>query len=151
MKKIIGIVLVATFGIVVLSAMNQPEGDTKASVEVKKDCCKKGENHASADCAKKAKSHCDKKGGFAKKDCASKGSSDCAKKGKNGCDKKSECVHEKCASKASADCVKSKSVTKKEILEIQEIICIEIDEAFKFAKESPFADLSILDQHIYKD
>ena len=114
MKKIIGIVLVATFGIVVLSAMNQPEGDTKASVEVKKDCCKKGENHASADCAKKAKSHCDKKGGFAKKDCASKGSSDCAKKGKNGCDKKSECVHEKCASKASANCVKSKSVTKKE-------------------------------------
>ena len=47
--------------------------------------------------------------------------------------------------------VEKKQATEKEILEMKEIICNEIDDAFKFAKESPFADLSILDQHIYKN
>ena len=39
----------------------------------------------------------------------------------------------------------------KEILENIDAISSEIDEAFNFAKESPFPDQSILNQHIYKD
>jgi TPP-dependent pyruvate/acetoin dehydrogenase alpha subunit len=47
--------------------------------------------------------------------------------------------------------IEKKELTKNEILEIKEVISIEIDEAFKFAKDSPFPDLSILNEHIYKN
>ena len=38
-----------------------------------------------------------------------------------------------------------------EIIETVEAISAEIDEAFRFAKESPFPDPGVLNQHIYKD
>ena len=47
--------------------------------------------------------------------------------------------------------VEKNQLSEKDILEVKEIISNEIDEAFKFAKESPFPELSILNQHIYKD
>jgi len=47
--------------------------------------------------------------------------------------------------------VNNNQLSKDKILEIREIISTEIDDAFKFAKESPFPDLSILNQHIYKN
>ena len=47
--------------------------------------------------------------------------------------------------------IKKSQVTKKQILEMKEIISTEIDEAFKFAKDSPFPELSLLNQHIYMD
>ena len=47
--------------------------------------------------------------------------------------------------------IEKNQLSKNSILEIKEIITIEIDEAFKFAKLSPFPDLSILNQHIYKN
>jgi TPP-dependent pyruvate/acetoin dehydrogenase alpha subunit len=42
-------------------------------------------------------------------------------------------------------------VTEEEILVMKEKICNEIDEAFKFAKESAFPKLEVMNQHIYKD
>jgi len=47
--------------------------------------------------------------------------------------------------------IEKNQLSKNSILEIKEIITTEIDEAFKFAKQSPFPDLSVLNQHIYKD
>jgi TPP-dependent pyruvate/acetoin dehydrogenase alpha subunit len=47
--------------------------------------------------------------------------------------------------------IEKNQLSKNSILEIKEIITTEIDEAFKFAKLSPFPDLSILNQHIYKN
>jgi TPP-dependent pyruvate/acetoin dehydrogenase alpha subunit len=47
--------------------------------------------------------------------------------------------------------IENHKLTEKEIIENIEIISTEIDEAFKFAKESSFPDQSILNQHIYKD
>ncbi len=47
--------------------------------------------------------------------------------------------------------IEKKQLTEKGISEIKEMISNEIDEAFKFAKESPFPEPSILNQHIYKD
>jgi TPP-dependent pyruvate/acetoin dehydrogenase alpha subunit len=47
--------------------------------------------------------------------------------------------------------IKNNQISKDDISEAKEIISLEIDDAFKFAKESPFPDLSILNQHIYKD
>ena len=47
--------------------------------------------------------------------------------------------------------IKSHQLNEKEILESMEAISAEINEAFKFAKESPFPDQSILNKHIYKD
>ena len=46
--------------------------------------------------------------------------------------------------------IEKNQLSKNSILEVKEIITTEIDEAFKFAKLSPFPDLSILNQHIYK-
>jgi TPP-dependent pyruvate/acetoin dehydrogenase alpha subunit len=42
-------------------------------------------------------------------------------------------------------------ITEKEVLEMKKIISLEIDEAFKFAKESPFPNSEVINQHIYKD
>jgi TPP-dependent pyruvate/acetoin dehydrogenase alpha subunit len=42
-------------------------------------------------------------------------------------------------------------LTEENIIENIKFISIEIDEAFKFAKDSPFPDKSILNEHIYKD
>jgi len=42
-------------------------------------------------------------------------------------------------------------LTEKEIRKTIEAISTEIDEAFRFAKDSPFPDSSVLNQHIYKD
>ena len=42
-------------------------------------------------------------------------------------------------------------LTEKDIKKNIDTISTEIDEAFKFAKESPFPDQSLLNQHIYKD
>ena len=47
--------------------------------------------------------------------------------------------------------INNHKLTEKEIIENIEVISAEIDEAFKFAKNSPFPDESILNQHIYKD
>ena len=47
--------------------------------------------------------------------------------------------------------IENHKLTEKEIIKNIEVICTEIDEAFKFAKESLFPDQSILNQHIYKD
>ena len=47
--------------------------------------------------------------------------------------------------------IENHKLTEKEIIENIEVIFTEIDEAFKFAKESPFPDQSTLNQHIYKD
>jgi len=47
--------------------------------------------------------------------------------------------------------IEKNQLSKNSILEIKEIITTEIDEAFKFAKQSPFPDLSVLNQHIYKN
>ena len=47
--------------------------------------------------------------------------------------------------------VENYKLNEKQILKYIETISIEIDEAFKFAKESAFPDKSILNQHIYKD
>jgi TPP-dependent pyruvate/acetoin dehydrogenase alpha subunit len=47
--------------------------------------------------------------------------------------------------------IKNNQLSKDNILETKEIISTEIYEAFKFAKESPFPDLSALNQHIYKN
>ena len=47
--------------------------------------------------------------------------------------------------------IKNNQISKDDISEAKEIISLEIDDAFKFAKESPFPALSILNQHIYKD
>jgi TPP-dependent pyruvate/acetoin dehydrogenase alpha subunit len=47
--------------------------------------------------------------------------------------------------------IKNNQLSRDDILEIKEIISIEIDEAFKFAKESSFPELSFLNQHIYKN
>jgi TPP-dependent pyruvate/acetoin dehydrogenase alpha subunit len=42
-------------------------------------------------------------------------------------------------------------LTEKEVSENIDVILTEINEAFKFAKDSPFPDQSLLNQHIYKD
>ena len=47
--------------------------------------------------------------------------------------------------------IKNHKLTEKDIKENIDTISTEIDEAFKFAKESPFPDQSLLNQHIYKD
>ena len=47
--------------------------------------------------------------------------------------------------------IEKNQLTEKEIIEMIEIISTEIYEAFRFAKESPFPDQSVLNQHIYKD
>jgi len=47
--------------------------------------------------------------------------------------------------------IEKNQITEKEVLKMKKILNIEIDEAFKFAKESPFSELDVLDQHIYKD
>ncbi len=47
--------------------------------------------------------------------------------------------------------IEKKQITEKEILKMKEALNAEIDEAFKFAKESPFPEADILNQHIYKD
>jgi len=47
--------------------------------------------------------------------------------------------------------IENQELTEKEILENIDAISSEIDEAFNFAKESPFPDQSLLNQHIYKD
>ena len=47
--------------------------------------------------------------------------------------------------------IEEKKITLNEIIQNIEVISNEIDEAFKFAKDSPFPDQSILNQHIYKD
>lgn len=46
--------------------------------------------------------------------------------------------------------IENHKLTEKEIIENIGIISTEINEAFKFAKKSPFPDESILNQHIYK-
>jgi TPP-dependent pyruvate/acetoin dehydrogenase alpha subunit len=46
---------------------------------------------------------------------------------------------------------KNHKLTEKDIKKNIDTISTEIDEAFKFAKESPFPDQSLLNQHIYKD
>jgi pyruvate dehydrogenase E1 component alpha subunit len=43
------------------------------------------------------------------------------------------------------------TLTEKEISENKDVILTEIDEAFKFAKDSPFPDQNLLNEHIYKD
>lgn len=50
-----------------------------------------------------------------------------------------------------ASLIGERQVTEKEILKTQKIIINEIDESFKFAKESPFLNLEVMDQHIYMD
>jgi len=50
-----------------------------------------------------------------------------------------------------AKIVKNHELTELEIIEKIEALTTEIDEAFNFAKESPFPDQSLLNQHIYKD
>ena len=47
--------------------------------------------------------------------------------------------------------IQNNELDENELNENLRIISNEIDEAFKYAKESPFPDLSILDKHIYKD
>jgi TPP-dependent pyruvate/acetoin dehydrogenase alpha subunit len=47
--------------------------------------------------------------------------------------------------------IKNKQLIRADILEIKDSINNEIDEAFKFAKESSFPEFDILKQHIYKD
>ena len=47
--------------------------------------------------------------------------------------------------------IKTHQLTDQQIIKKTEVISTEIDEAFKFAKESPFPDQSVLNQHIYKD
>jgi|TARA_B100001964_G_scaffold153488_1_gene168809 pyruvate dehydrogenase E1 component alpha subunit len=47
--------------------------------------------------------------------------------------------------------IEDHQLTEKEIIKTVEVISTEIDEAFRFAKESPFPDQSVLNQHIYKD
>ena len=47
--------------------------------------------------------------------------------------------------------IEKKLITEKEILEMKKIISIEIDDAFKFAKESAFPNSEVINQHIYKD
>jgi TPP-dependent pyruvate/acetoin dehydrogenase alpha subunit len=47
--------------------------------------------------------------------------------------------------------IENHKITEKDIKENIDSISTEIDEAFKFAKESPFPDQSLLNQHIYKD
>jgi len=47
--------------------------------------------------------------------------------------------------------IESHKITEQQIIENIEVISAEIDEAFKFAKESPFPDQSSLNHHIYKD
>ncbi len=47
--------------------------------------------------------------------------------------------------------IEKNQLSKKDILEFKEIILNEIDDAFKFAKESPFPELNVLNQHIYKN
>jgi pyruvate dehydrogenase E1 component alpha subunit len=46
--------------------------------------------------------------------------------------------------------IANQKLNEKEILENIKAISIEIDDAFKFAKESPFPDKNLLNQHIYK-
>ena len=46
--------------------------------------------------------------------------------------------------------IKSQELSEEELAENVNSISAEIDNAFKFAKESPFADQHILDEHIYK-
>ena len=50
-----------------------------------------------------------------------------------------------------AKMIENHELHEKEVIENTETISNEIDEAFKFAKESPFPDQSYLNQHIYKD
>ena len=47
--------------------------------------------------------------------------------------------------------IEDHQLTEKEIIKTIEVISTEIDEAFRFAKESSFPDQSVLNQHIYKD
>ena len=47
--------------------------------------------------------------------------------------------------------IENNQFNKQEIIEKIEIISAEINEAFLFAKESPFPDESLLNLHIYKD
>ena len=47
--------------------------------------------------------------------------------------------------------IKKGLVDDKEIFKMREKINIEINDAFKFAKESSFPDLDVMNQHIYKD
>jgi len=47
--------------------------------------------------------------------------------------------------------IKNHKLTEKEIIENIEVIRTEIDEAFKFAKVSPFPEKNLLNKHIYKD
>jgi TPP-dependent pyruvate/acetoin dehydrogenase alpha subunit len=47
--------------------------------------------------------------------------------------------------------IETHQLTEQQIIEKIEVISNEIDEVFKFAKESPFPDQSLLNQHIYKD
>jgi len=47
--------------------------------------------------------------------------------------------------------IKNHKLTEKDIKENIDAISTEIDEAFKFAKESPFPDQILLNHHIYKD
>jgi TPP-dependent pyruvate/acetoin dehydrogenase alpha subunit len=47
--------------------------------------------------------------------------------------------------------IKNHQLTEQKIIEKIEVISSEIDQAFKFAKESPFPEKNILNQHIYKD
>ena len=47
--------------------------------------------------------------------------------------------------------IEDHQLTEKEIIKTVEVISTEIDEAFRFAKESPFPAQSVLNQHIYKD
>jgi len=50
-----------------------------------------------------------------------------------------------------AKLIKINKLSEIDITEIKKIINTEIDDAFKFAKESPFPDLDLLNQHIYKN
>mgnify|MGYP001280152095 CR=1 FL=1 len=50
-----------------------------------------------------------------------------------------------------ASIIEKNQITEKEILKMKEILKTEIDEAFKYAKDSPFPELNVLNQHIYKN
>ena len=50
-----------------------------------------------------------------------------------------------------AKIIEDEQLSEIEILETIEAISSEINEAFRFAKESPFPDSKVLNQHIYKD